>query len=213
MKLTSETGHERDHDEDQVQVQCQDLGGIAKETCSHCGRDTIIITNRLTLIEDEFVSFSKLLEKKSRRRSKYIFSSVRSSRKMIRKALQFPNAKKTKVNTLDGYPLSHPDHIDDAHDGPSSPLPNQVDDESCKTLLLPDPAHDVPSSPLTGHVHNNDGHSSPLPDQVDDASCKTLSGDVADSVVDNDDRITDVLAHIHDKYDIEEFGDAAQNGY
>ncbi|KAJ8574031.1 hypothetical protein K7X08_010542 [Anisodus acutangulus] len=58
----------------------------------------------------------------------------------------------------------------------------------------------------------------PFPDQVDDASCKTFSGEVVDSAVDSEDRspderITDVLSHIHGEDDIEEFGDAAQNGY
>ncbi|KAJ8539208.1 hypothetical protein K7X08_013460 [Anisodus acutangulus] len=129
------------------------------------------------------------------------------------------------VNALDGSPLSHPDHGNDVHDGPSSALPDQVVDASCKTLSLTDPAH----------VHNDDGPSNALPDQVndvscktlpsshlhvqvDDASCKTLSGDVVDSVVDSEDRspdgrISDVLAKIHVDYDIEEFGDTAQNGY
>ncbi|KAJ8547736.1 hypothetical protein K7X08_011322 [Anisodus acutangulus] len=131
-----------------------------------------------------------------------------SSRKRIRKALQFANAKKTKVNALNGSLLSHPDHVDDAHDAPSSPLPYQFVDTSCKTLHLTDLAH----------VHNDDDPSSSLHVQADDASCKTLLGEVVDSVVDCDDRspdgrITDVLAQIHSEDDIKEFGDAAQNGY
>ncbi|KAJ8558194.1 hypothetical protein K7X08_004960 [Anisodus acutangulus] len=134
------------------------------------------------------------------------FRNVRSSRKRIRKALKFANAKKIKVNAFDGSPLSHPDHVDDAHDGPSSPLPNQIVNGSCKTLPLIDLAH----------VHNDDGSSSPLPDQIKDASCKTLPSnplhvqvddascntlpvEVVDWVVDSEDqspneRITDVLA-------------------
>ncbi|KAJ8555558.1 hypothetical protein K7X08_013054 [Anisodus acutangulus] len=124
-----------------------------------------------------------------------------------------------------GSPLSHLDHVDDAHDGPSSPLPDEVADASCKTLSLTDDSH----------VHNDDDPSSPLPNQVEDASCKTLSssllsvqvddarfktlfGEVVDSAVDSEDRshderITDVLVQIHDEDEIEEFGDAAQNGY
>ncbi|KAJ8532940.1 hypothetical protein K7X08_015829 [Anisodus acutangulus] len=129
------------------------------------------------------------------------------------------------VNDLDGSPLRHPDHVNDAHDGPSSSLPNQVADASCKTLPLTDPPH----------VHNDDGPSSSLPDQVDDVSCKTLPssplpvqvddvscnslpGEVVDSAVDSEDRspdgrIIDVLAQIHGEDDIEKFGDTAQNGY
>ncbi|KAJ8550936.1 hypothetical protein K7X08_000306 [Anisodus acutangulus] len=54
--------------------------------------------------------------------------------------------------------------------------------------------------------------------KVDDASCKTLSGEVADSTVDSEDRspdgrIIDVLAQQHDEDAIKEFGDAAKNGY
>ncbi|KAJ8528553.1 hypothetical protein K7X08_022245 [Anisodus acutangulus] len=98
------------------------------------------------------------------------------------------------------------------------PLPDQVDDASCKAFPLPDPTHDGPSSPLTDHVHSDDGPSSPLPDQVDDASCKTFLGEVTDSTVASEDRspnggITNVLAQIRGEDDIEEFGDAAQNGY
>ncbi|KAJ8552758.1 hypothetical protein K7X08_020151 [Anisodus acutangulus] len=122
------------------------------------------------------------------------------------------------VNVLDGSPLSHPDHVYDARDGLSSHLPDPVDDASCKTLSLPDHAYDDPSSPLTDHVHNDNSPSSHLPDQVDDASCNTHSGEVGDSAVDSEDRspdrrITDVLAQIHGEDDIEEFGDATQNGY
>ncbi|KAJ8559322.1 hypothetical protein K7X08_003380 [Anisodus acutangulus] len=145
-----------------------------------------------------------------------------SSRKRIRKALYFVNAKKTKVNALDDSPLSHPDNADD---GPSNPLPDEVVDASCKTLPLIDLAHvhndDGPSSPLSDQVEDASCKtlpSSPLPIQVDDFSCKTLRGEVDDSAVDSEDRspderITDVLAQIHGKDDIEEFGDAAQNDY
>ncbi|KAJ8539620.1 hypothetical protein K7X08_013872 [Anisodus acutangulus] len=234
MELAYDSEHELGHDED------QDFGGMAKENCNHCDRGPSVIANRLTSIKDTLVFIRKLMEKKSRRSSKCVSSSVRSNRKRIRKVLQFVNAKKIKgklvsrklydilsiyvlftsvnfdpMNALDGSPLSHPDHVDDVHDGPSH---DQVDDASCKTLPLPDPAHDGPSNPLTDHVHNDDGPSSPLPDQVDDVSCKTLPGEVVDSAVDSEDRspdeiINDVLAQIHGKDDIEEFGDAAQNGY
>ncbi|KAJ8562971.1 hypothetical protein K7X08_031423 [Anisodus acutangulus] len=203
MKLASDSGYERDHDEDQVQD--QDLGGMNKETCNHYGRRPRVIANRLTSIEDELVFLRKLLEKKPRRRSKCVSSLVRSSRKRIQKALQFVNTKKTKVNALDGSPLSHPAYVHN-DDGPSSPL---VDDSSCKTLPLIDLVH----------VHDDDDdYSSPLPDQVDNASCKTLPGEVADSTIDSDDRspderITDVLAQIHGNDDIEKFRDAAKNGY
>ncbi|KAJ8568099.1 hypothetical protein K7X08_020821 [Anisodus acutangulus] len=183
----------------------------------------VSLQKKLTSIEDELVSIRKLLEKKSRRRSKCVSSSIESSTKRIRKALQFANAKKTKLNALDVSSLSHSDHIDDAHDGPSSPLHDQLADASCKTLSFNDHAH----------VHNDDDPFSHLPNQVDDASCKTLSsspllvqvddasyktlpGDVVDSTVDSenrslDERIADVLAQIHGEDDIEEFGDAAQN--
>ncbi|KAJ8542763.1 hypothetical protein K7X08_005286 [Anisodus acutangulus] len=95
--------------------------------------------------------------------------------------------KREIANALDGSPLSHPGHVEDAHDGPSSHLSDQVANSSCKTLSL------------TDHTH-------------------TLPGEVVDSVVDSEDRspderITDVLPQIHGEDDIEEFGDAAQNGY
>ncbi|KAJ8547611.1 hypothetical protein K7X08_011197 [Anisodus acutangulus] len=129
------------------------------------------------------------------------------------------------MNVLDCSPLSHPDHVDDAHCGPSSPLPDEVVDVSCNTLPFIDYVHvhndDDPSSPLPDQVEDascNTLPSSPLPVQVDDARCKILSGKVADSVVDSkdrspDERIIDVLAQIHGEDAIEEFGDAAQNGY
>ncbi|KAJ8533850.1 hypothetical protein K7X08_007174 [Anisodus acutangulus] len=178
-------------------------------------------------------------QKKQRRHSRCVSSSVRSSRKMIWKALQFANARSKvmstsvtfklvsrnvygllsisvlftsvnfdPVNTLDDSPLSDPDLVTNG-DGSSSRFYDQVDDPA--------------------HVHNDNGPSSPLPDQVDNASCKTLSltdpapnGDVVGVVVDSvvaieyrspDGRIIDVLAHINGEDDIEEFGDAAQNGY
>ncbi|KAJ8537255.1 hypothetical protein K7X08_035656 [Anisodus acutangulus] len=184
MKLASGSGHERDYDEDQVQ---EYLGGRAKETYDYYGRGPSVIADRLTSIEDELVSIRKLLEKKPRRHSKCISFSVRSSRKRIRKTLKFANGKKTKVNALDGSLLSHPDHVDDAHNVSFSPFTDQVDDGSCKTLPLTDPAH----------AHNDDDPSSPLPDKVDDASCKTLPGEVVNSAVYSehrspDGRITDV---------------------
>ncbi|KAJ8532118.1 hypothetical protein K7X08_012041 [Anisodus acutangulus] len=228
MKFATSSGHKD-------QVKDQDLGGRAKETCGHCGRGPSVIANRLTSIEDELVVICKLLETKPRRRSKCVSSLIRSSVKRIRKTFQFANAKKTKVNVnfcdiqvmnaLDGSPLSHHNHVDDAHNGPPSPLLDQVVDASCKILSLTDPTH----------VHNDDDPSSHLPDQVDDASCKTLPssslpvqvndasckilpGEVVDSAVDSEDRspdgrITDVLAQIHGEYDIKEFGDVAQNSY
>ncbi|KAJ8531291.1 hypothetical protein K7X08_026725 [Anisodus acutangulus] len=235
MKLASSYGHERDHDEDQVQD--KDLGGMAKEKCSYCGRGPSVIADRLISIENELVSIHKLLEKNQEcvlnvfllqlgptgrgsgrhcnltmlRRPKVI--SIAMTFKLVNRNLcgllsisvLFTFVNFDLVNALDGSPLSHPDHVDD---GPSSLLPDQVDDASCKTLHLIDPTH----------VYNDDGSSNPLPDQVDDASCKTLPGEVADSVIDSEDRspderITDVLAKIHDEDDIEEFGDAAQNGY
>ncbi|KAJ8543211.1 hypothetical protein K7X08_005734 [Anisodus acutangulus] len=133
--------------------------------------------------------------------------------------------KREIVNAFYGSSLSHPNHVDDAHDGSSSHLPDQVTDANCKTLLLTDPAHvhndDSPSSPLLDQVDDASFMtlpSSPLHVQVDDASCKTLPGEVDDSVVDSEDRspdrrITDVLAHIYGEDDIEEFGDATQNDY
>ncbi|KAJ8541802.1 hypothetical protein K7X08_002618 [Anisodus acutangulus] len=98
------------------------------------------------------------------------------------------------VNALDGSPLSHPDYVDDAHDGLSSPFPDQVDDAKCKILPLTDLVH----------VHNDDGPSIHLPDPVDNASCKTLPSEVVDSAVDSGDRspdgrITDVLAQIMER--------------
>ncbi|KAJ8570719.1 hypothetical protein K7X08_037691 [Anisodus acutangulus] len=157
MELASSFGHED-------QVEDQDLVGRAKDMCGHCGHGPSVIENRLTSIEDELAVIRKLLETKSRRHSKCVSSSVRSSRKRILKALQFAIAKKTKVNTLDGSHLSHLDHFDYAHDGPSSPLPDEVVDASFKTLPLTDLVY----------VHNDDGLSSHLPDQVDVTSCKTL---------------------------------------
>ncbi|KAJ8570968.1 hypothetical protein K7X08_037940 [Anisodus acutangulus] len=223
MKLASGYKHGHDHDEDQIQD--QDLGGMAKETCGHCDRGPSVIANRLTSIEDELVVITKLLEKKSRRRSKFISSSIRSSRKSIRKALKFVNSKKTKGN-VNFYDIqSHPDHVDDAHDGPSTRLPDQIADASCKTLPLTDPAHvynyDGPSSHLLDQVDDTSFKtlsSSHLPIQVDVASCKTLPDEVVDSDVNSEDkspdgRITDVLAQTHGENDIEEFGDDAQNGY
>ncbi|KAJ8540097.1 hypothetical protein K7X08_026486 [Anisodus acutangulus] len=112
-KLAFGSGHED-------QVKDQDLEGRAKETCGHCGCGPSVISNLLTSIKDELVDIRKSLETKPRRRSKCVSSSVRSSRKRIRKALQFVNAMKTKVNAFDGSPLSHLDHVDDAHDGHSS---------------------------------------------------------------------------------------------
>ncbi|KAJ8529256.1 hypothetical protein K7X08_036091 [Anisodus acutangulus] len=205
MELASGSGHED-------QVEDQNFRGRTKETCDHCGRGPSVIANRLTSTEDELAAFRKLLKTKPRRRSKCVSFSVRSSKKRIQKA-------------FDVFPLSHSVHVDDVHDGSSSPLPDQVADASYKTISLTDHAH----------VHNDDGPSSHLPDQVEDASyktlpssplhvqvnnasCKTLPDEVTDSAVDNEDRspdgrIIDVLAHIHGEYDIEVFGDAAQNDY
>ncbi|KAJ8551058.1 hypothetical protein K7X08_000428 [Anisodus acutangulus] len=201
---------------------------MAKETCIHCGRRSSVIANRLISIEDELVFIHKLLEKKPIRHSKCVCSLGRSNRKRIRKALQFTDAKRTKVNALDGSPLNHPDYVDDAYDSSSSILPDQVDDASCKTFPLTDHVHvhnddgpfsllsdqcdDGPSSLLSDQY--DDGPYSLLSDQCDDASCKTLPGEVADFVVDSEDRslderITDVLAQIHGEDDIKEFGDAA----
>ncbi|KAJ8567380.1 hypothetical protein K7X08_019588 [Anisodus acutangulus] len=118
------------------------------------------------------------------------------------------NKSVKKVNALDDSPLSHSDHVDDAHDGPYSPLPGEIADASCKTLPLTDPTHvhndDDPSSHLPDQVDDASCktlHSSSLHVQVDDASCKTLPSEVADSVVDSKDRsldgrITNVLAQI-----------------
>ncbi|KAJ8532922.1 hypothetical protein K7X08_015811 [Anisodus acutangulus] len=100
MKLVSGSRNED-------QVEDQDLGGRDKEKCGHCGRGPSIIANRLTSIEDELVAIRKLLETKPRRRSKFLLRLV---------------------NALDGSPLSHPDHVDDAHDVPSSPLSDQLQD-------------------------------------------------------------------------------------
>ncbi|KAJ8536770.1 hypothetical protein K7X08_035171 [Anisodus acutangulus] len=165
MELAFSSGHED-------QVEDQDLGGRAKETCIHCDLGTSVIANRLTSIEDELVVIHKLLETKSRRRSKCVSSSV--------------------SECLDGSHLSYPNHVDDSHDGTSSSLPDQVIDASYKTILLTDCVH----------VQNDNGFSSHFPDQVDDARYQPPY-----------ERITDVLAHIHGEDDIEEFGDAAQNGY
>ncbi|KAJ8535627.1 hypothetical protein K7X08_023347 [Anisodus acutangulus] len=183
MGLTTDALLKLVQEEDQVED--QDLGGRDKESCGHCGGGPSVISIRLTSIEDELVIIHKLPETKSRRRSKCVSSSIRSSRKRLRKALQFSNSKKTKVN---------------AFDGPYNLLLDQVVDASYKTISLTDPTH----------VHNDDGPSSPLLDQVDDASFKPLHGEVVDSGVDSEDRspngrITDVLAHIHGEDDIEKF--------
>ncbi|KAJ8538257.1 hypothetical protein K7X08_014797 [Anisodus acutangulus] len=191
VKFASSYGHED-------QVEYKDLGGRGKEMCDHCGRGSSVIANKLTSIEDQLAAIRKLLETKSRRRSKCVSSSVRSSRKRIRKALQFAHATKTKLLCADASckTLSLTDlvHVHN-DDNPSSPLPDQVEDASFKTLP-----------------------SSPFPVQVDYASFKTLPSEVVDSTVDSEDRspdgrIIDVLAQIHSEDDIEEFGDAAQNGY
>ncbi|KAJ8531036.1 hypothetical protein K7X08_025767 [Anisodus acutangulus] len=165
--------------------------------CGHCGRGPSVIVNRLTSIKDELAAINKLLETKPRRHSKCVSSLV--------------------SDFFYGSHLSHPDYVDDVHDGPSISFPDEVVDAVCKTLPLTKSAR----------VHNDDDPSSHFPDQVedvscktlpsshlhvqvDDASCKTLPGEVADSAVDSEDRssderITDVLAQIHDGDDIEEF--------
>ncbi|KAJ8567914.1 hypothetical protein K7X08_020636 [Anisodus acutangulus] len=100
------------------QVEDQDLGGRAKETCNHCGHGPNVIANRVTSIEDELVAIHKLLETKSRRHSKCVSSSL-----MVL-------VDDASCKTL---PLIDPARVHN-DDGPSSPLHVQVDDASCKIL-------------------------------------------------------------------------------
>ncbi|KAJ8570753.1 hypothetical protein K7X08_037725 [Anisodus acutangulus] len=70
----------------------------------------------------------------------------------------------------------------------------------------------------TNSIEKDKSKSKKFVRKVDDASCNSLPGEVDDSTIDSEDRslngrITDVLASIHGEDDIEEFGDAAQNGY
>ncbi|KAJ8569797.1 hypothetical protein K7X08_006374 [Anisodus acutangulus] len=151
-----------------------------KETCNHCGRGSSVIVNKLTSIKDELVFIRKLLEKKPRKRSNVFILQlgpvgIGSGRHCNLSMLRRPKVMLIFV--------------------------------TFKLFLA-----------NSSHVYNDDGPSSILPDQVDDVSCKTLPSEVVDSTVDSEDRapdgrIIDVLAQIHGEDDVEEFGDAAQNGY
>ncbi|KAJ8567370.1 hypothetical protein K7X08_019578 [Anisodus acutangulus] len=186
MELTSSSG-----DEDQVED--QDLGGRTKETCDHCDRGLSVIANRLTSIENELVVIRKLLETNREGVLNVFLLQLGPVGRGSRRHYNSPMLRRPKVVST-FVTFNHLDHVDDAHDGLFSPLHDEVADVNCKTLSLTDPAHvhndDGPSSPLPEQVEDasfNTLPSSPLHVQVDDASSKTLPGEVADSAVDSED--------------------------
>ncbi|KAJ8534556.1 hypothetical protein K7X08_016284 [Anisodus acutangulus] len=112
------------------------------------------------------------------------------------------------VNALDGSPLSHPDYIDDAHDGPSSTLPDQVADTSARLFLrLILPMSTMMMALLVLCMIKMMMLIARL------FLMRLLTLLLIVKIDRPNGRITDVLTYIHGEDDIEEFVDAAQNGY